>query len=102
MTKKSAIMQMFYGKRGYNELVPCGKTYRKLLRKAIEKEENMKEKLREQPELLKLYEEAIEALDALSDESSDRHYVEGFRFGVLMGMDILNDETEEDDSGVDD
>ena len=89
--KKSAIMQMFYGERGHCDLVPCSQEYFRLLNIAAENSNILKEKLKEFPDLLKLYEITNDSIEAMHCESVDNHYLEGFRFGLLMGIDVMRE-----------
>ena len=91
MGKLSPIMQMYYGRRGSYEKIPCSKEYFKLLEKVIENDDELREKLSAYPELLKLYKKTNESIEALHCESADNHFAEGFKFGVLMGLDIAGD-----------
>ena len=91
MEKLSPIMQMYYGHRGNYEKIPCTKEYFKLLEKVIENDDELCEKLSAYPELLELYKKTNESIEALHCESADSHFSEGFKFGVLMGLDIAGD-----------
>lgn len=92
-THKSPILQMFLEGRGTaDDLV--GSTSA-LKEKAKEKRQEFStltqrftEKLKENGELFDLYEELIIRLEEEYCSECDFHYSEGFRFGVLLGLDI--------------
>ena len=92
MNKKSAILQMHHGLRGHFETITCSPTYLKLLHEVAKNDEEIREKLAEFPDLLSLYEKTNSSIDALHSEALDNYYVEGFRFGCLIGLDILDDD----------
>lgn len=96
MKRKSAIMQMHYCERGSYEDVPCSNEYFKLLDEYVKNDSEIRVKLSEFPNLLELYKKANDSLEILNCESEDNHYLEGFRFGVLIGLDIATDTKNED------
>ena len=89
MDKKSAIVQMYYGLRGQVDSLRNSQEETMILEKIIIQEEAFRKMLT--PEQLKAYEKTKSLFDDLSAEESDCCFVEGFRFGVLMGMDILKE-----------
>lgn len=84
----SAIKDMYEKRRGHYESVVHGEEYQKCLDKVIKCDDEMRGALKKNPKLLELYQKATRALDALSVAGEDDYYVEGFKFGVLMGLDI--------------
>ena len=58
---KSAILQMYFGERGNCEQIPQSMKYRNLL---------------------------DDFLEQVNIESAQNHFSEGFRFGLLMGLDV--------------
>lgn len=87
--EKSPIMQMYYGERGLYELINISHEYKELSAKFVDLEEELSEKLRPTPELLELFNKAIDtAMDMHCQYAADR-YLEGFRFGALIGIDIM-------------
>ncbi len=84
----SAIRDMYEKRRGHYESVPHGEEYDKCLEELVKCDDEMREALKENPKLLQLYKKTTDALDALSIVCEDEHYIEGFKFGVLMGLDI--------------
>ena len=91
MKRKSAIMQMYYGERGNVERISCSEEYYKLLEVVIKSEEELRKELEKIPKLFELYKKTIEAIDALNDEQLDNYYLEAFRFGFLMGLDVAQE-----------
>ena len=91
MKKLSPILQMYYGKRGDSDLIVCTKEYSRLA-DVLEKHDNaFREKIKDNEELLSLFDTVLDANADLHCESVDMHYVEGFRFGFLMALDVLHD-----------
>ncbi len=84
----SAVKDMYEKRRGHYESVPHGEEYEKCLDEVIKCDDEMQEALKKNPKLLQLYKKATDALDALSVVCGDDYYTEGFKFGVLMGLDI--------------
>ena len=90
----SAIWQMFYLQRGNYENVKLTKRYTKVLGELADLDENFIKLIERDSKLLKLYKEVSEKQDELCAEDAYIHFAEGFRFGVLMGLDIAEN-TEE-------
>lgn len=85
----SAIEQLLFGKRGHVDFVKQSKEGKEL---SVEKEKyfsEIQEKLKDYPELLKAYEDALDRF--ILQETID-FFKEGFRFGALLGMDITCEE----------
>lgn len=95
MKRKSAIMQMHYHERGSYEDVPCSNEYFKLLDEYVKNDSEIRAKLSNFPDLLELYKKANDSFEILNFEDEDNHYLEGFRLGVLMGLDIAGDREKE-------
>ena len=70
---KSAIEQMCYGRRGTYESVKV-----KLLKAGSEED--------------RLYRQFKEHIDEAACEECESYYKEGFRFGVLLGLDIAEEQ----------
>lgn len=88
MKEYSAIQDMYYGRRGTSDYIENSQKYREVLTKYIEAMEELEAELKKSPNLLALYEKAEALNEEMQAESLDTHYCEGFRFGVLMGLDI--------------
>lgn len=88
MEEYSAIQDMYCGRRGTNEYIKNSQRYQEILTEYIEAMEELEGELKKFPKLLALYERAEALHGEMHAESLDTHYCEGFRFGVLMGLDI--------------
>ena len=88
MEIESTILQMFHGVRGQSEHVTASKKYWQLLNEARKSDDAFREKLKISPDLIESYEKVIDDLNLMHCELLDNYYREGFRFGVLMGLDI--------------
>ena len=90
MKDKSAILQMYHQERGCYDSVPVSKQYLCLLDDVVREEQAMRKLLLQAPELLAQFDKTIAAIDKAELESLDSHYVEGFQFGFLMALDVMN------------
>ena len=88
--QNSAIMQMLLGKRGNVESVTYSEEYHKLLCIAVEKQEALQEKIKDNPELLKAFDEYMEAIENENTLYADESYREGFAFGLAMGQEVFD------------
>ena len=85
----SPILQMFLEERGTaNALAHIPESYQRKDSVHEELENKFKEKYKKFPHLITLHDEIINELFADMSVECDYHYVEGFRFGVLLGLDI--------------
>ena len=80
---------MYYGLRGQADNMRMSEEEHRLLKEFIAKEEEFEKTLT--PEQIKMYEDTQWASEDVNVESCGRCFAEGFRFGVLMGMDILKE-----------
>lgn len=87
--KNSAIRQMFDNERGASSDIPSTEEEDDLVRKAMNLEIQLREKMAGNDELIALYEKTFDAFEDVHSESAFNHYAEGFRFGVLMGLDVV-------------
>ena len=87
MEKDDAIMQIFHGIRGQQESVSLSEKYKALFNQSCESEKALREKL--SPELLPLLDEALDDIHNAYCEAVDNYYAEGFRFGCLLGFDVM-------------
>ncbi len=86
---KSAIRQMFLEGRGdVNSLCDIPEAFQRKDSKLAELEELFAIKSKKFPDLGNLHNEMINELYADTSLECDYHYFEGFRFGVLLGLDI--------------
>ena len=84
----SAIRDMYEKRRGNYESIPLNSEYEKLSREYDKIEEEFLGRFGNIPDLTKSYNKAIDAFMDMEIEYANCHYLEGFRFGVLMGLEI--------------
>lgn len=87
MKYRSPIMQMYYHERGNFEMIRCSKEGARLAGIVDVNDRALEAKLEACPEILALYQKTNESLEDLHSESADNIFAEGFRFGLLMGLD---------------
>lgn len=91
MKNYSAILEMYRANRGtYNTLKPTEEEKTKLS-EIVNLENKLLKELHNSPHLIKLYnniDEAVVELNILNNEST---YIEGFRFGFLIALDVFMD-----------
>ena len=90
MNNYSAIKEMYYGRRGDGQLIKPDEGYHMHASKLSDIAERLKEKLKEDPESLKLLEELFWVSAGAESAAVDKHYREGFSFGVLLGLEIAD------------
>ena len=86
----SAIMQMLLGNRGSHETMTFSDEYRKVLSALVDKQKEFQEKIKDNPELLKAFDEFM---DCAWDENAlhaDECYREGFAFGLAIGQEVFD------------
>lgn len=84
---KSAILQMFYSHTGICDRIKMnGKELDNLVSGVNGAEGMLSEKL--DTELAKLFSEYRERIESLRSEENALYYSEGFKFGLLMGMEV--------------
>jgi len=87
--KKSAIKDIFHGRRGYIESMRKGEldaVNQKLLCNASDELQK-----RLSPELFALHEKYVEALDAEWSDITDFYFAEGFKLGLNVGMECMGE-----------
>ena len=89
MKKYSAIKDMYYGNRGVHETIKIENEEKLVLSAIIKNEELLFKKLSKKPKILKIYKKLENAIDELTLIENERYYIEGFRFGFLMAMDVF-------------
>ena len=82
----SAIEKILFGKRGHIDFVKSSKESEVFCDEKNKLFSQIEEKLKNDKELLKAYEDALEKY--IMQETTD-FFKEGFRFGALLGMDII-------------
>jgi hypothetical protein len=90
---KSPILQMFVEGRGTADDLADKNTALRLQAREKRKEltaltQKFNEKIKQDTELFELYNQILIALEQGYDAECDFHYSEGFKFGVLLGLDI--------------
>ncbi len=89
---KSAIEQMCYGLRGTYESVKVTKRYTSIMGKVCDADEALTKLLKAGSEEDRLYRQFKEHIDEAACEECESYYKEGFRFGVLLGLDIAEEQ----------
>ena len=56
--------------------------------KVCEIDNKLTQKLKEDKEVAELYKQFKAALDEVTSDENETYYKEGFRFGVLLGIDV--------------
>ncbi len=85
---KSGIAQMFFEGRGMGESLELTKEYHRMLDVYIDLEEKFEKEFLKTKEASERYREVANSIHFLNCEECYCFYREGFRFGVLMGLDI--------------
>lgn len=86
---KSAIEEMLFSNRGNLDSIKNSEEGEKLLDEVVATDEALRAKLDpEQTELLKKFQQAI---DDASFQDNIEYYKEGFRFGFLLALDVLDE-----------
>jgi len=88
---KSVIREMLRGKTGSFERIKNSPEYFELLDIAVKREAEFKAKLVKHNKLTELYSNASIAIDKLNCESEVSHYTEGFKFGLLLGLEVAGE-----------
>ena len=88
MKNVSAIRMMMFESKGSFETKRMGEAYQKALGELIERENAFLQDLKENGSLKESYEKLSDAVDEVSFQECVARYEEGFRFGVLLGLDI--------------
>lgn len=84
--QKTAVMQMFYGQRVDSDKIKCPPEYHDCLHKAIEYNAKLCEKLKDMPEIMELFTQYNDWTDRAYALEVDAYYAEGFKFGLLIGI----------------
>ena len=84
--EKSLIRQMFSWGLEESKLFRRTSKEEKLLSKVIKHDDAIREKLKEKPELLEMYETANDAIEDLHCATEETYYVAGFKQGLLIGI----------------
>jgi len=79
---------MLYGEKGNLESIQATDEYYQILNEVVLHDDKLRERLLSLPELSALYRKASENIDKLSRESEVTHYAEGFKLGILVGLEL--------------
>ena len=88
--KYSPIMQMLLGNRGSHETMTFSDEYRKVLSILVDKQNEFKDKIKDNPQLLKAFDEFMEAAWDENALHADESYREGFSFGLAIGQEVFD------------
>ena len=95
MKVKSVIRQMFYAQRGDCEHVKSSHEYIELIGIVDELYDKLCEKIKTTPEIWELFLKYKDSLENAHIEQIDNFYEEGFKFGLLMGIEAGESKFEE-------
>lgn len=87
--KKSVIKEVFNGFRGTAELMAMTEEEHKLLSVASDTYDEFLKELT--PKQKELHDKFIDARESASCEELDNYYVEGFKLGLLIGIECMDD-----------
>ena len=90
MKKYSAIKDMYYGNRGVHDKFKIENEEKSVLDVIIEYEEVLLQKLSKEQDVLQIYKKLDSAISELTCIENEHYYIEGFKFGFLMAMDIFD------------
>ena len=84
--KKSTILEVFLRDRGTPPNIPMSNEYFKLIEKTSNLHDKFIEKIDAYPDIIKLFDEFKDAADTASSVEIDDFFVEGFKIGLLIGI----------------
>jgi len=87
--RKSPIMDIFHGFRGHIETIKAPKLSRGNLDIIIDAHNELKAKLC--PEIFDIYKKYDEATSVNHCEETDHYFAEGFKLGLLIGIECMED-----------
>ena len=90
MKKYSAIKDMFYGNRSGFDSIRIKNEEVSVLDVVNENEEFLLKELSLKPEILEIYKRLDNALGEFNLIENEHYYIEGFKFGFLLAMDIFD------------
>ena len=89
MKLKTPIMQMYYGELINPDCVAVNtKEHEGFLDELIKTDEEIQKLLKKDDTVYTLYKKAMDSLGGMMSEEIAVYYAEGFRAGILLGMDI--------------
>ncbi len=90
MKNYSAISEMYYGNRGNNEVISMSEDERKSLDRLVDIENKFLEVIKDDKNLIDIYNKLSSEQSEQNAVSLEKVYKEGFRFGFLMALDVLD------------
>lgn len=88
MHEKSTIRKLLYNK--ISEDIKISKTYKKIRDKLIDNESEILKNIKDDKMLEKLFEINFDLNSDLVCEETALYFEEGFRLGVILGLELLN------------
>lgn len=88
MKKKSAIKDMLDGKKGLRGSIGLTATERELFLEIARYNYIIEKSLAVLPSILELYRKFHSLFEHFNIESTNKYYAEGFKFGLLLGMEV--------------
>lgn len=88
MHEKSTIRKLLYNK--ISEDIKISKTYKKIRDKLINNESEILKNIKDDKMLEKLFEINFDLNSDLVCEETALYFEEGFRLGVILGLELLN------------
>lgn len=82
----SIINEIYEGRLTYAEIIQTSEN-QKIVRKVMEAENALRDKLKGSPELLEIYEKYLDKAERANVENYKNFYATGVRVGLLLGMD---------------
>ena len=90
MKRNSIIEKLYQGDRPLYESVTTSEETKRASEAFVEYDDEFRKKLEEFPELFKLYQKTNKVMEDMISLEENDYYMEGFRLGVLLGLDIAD------------
>ncbi len=87
--KKSIIKEVFYGNRGSSDSMRATDKELELIKNVLKAYEAMSKTFTNEQK--QLYEKFIDAKETAFCEEAENYYVEGFKLGLLMGIECTEE-----------
>lgn len=85
--KKSVILDIFHGVKGHMDTMTMPAGNKKNSKVVCDTYDDLKEKL--SPELFKLHQRFVDALECDWSDEVDFFFAEGFKLGLLIGVECI-------------
>ncbi|MDE7394859.1 MAG: hypothetical protein K2M95_01900 [Clostridiales bacterium] len=82
----SIIDEIYDGRLSYEKIIKISEN-QKIVHKALQTEDALREKLKSAPELLELFEKYVDKMGRANSVNYQSFYATGVRIGLLLGMD---------------